>query len=330
MTSGRPWLIVGAGSFGMAFTHILQRHHDVSVTLAARSQSVVDHLNSTRRNPDYLPSVELAPTTAVATIEEAARQRWEVVVIAVPSSALAQMLALFSDQAEAFLSLVKGLDSGGRRPGEVAAGIVGERFATLSGPNIAHELVNDMPSAAVVTSVDIALARRLQSVVNEQALFRVYVNDDPVGVEIAGACKNVVAIAAGICEALGIGHNGVAAMMTRGLGEVTRLGTALGAREETFLGLAGMGDLIATCTSPHGRNHRAGLLLAQGLTPDQVREELAQTVEGLRTAPIVAELAERHGVEMRICAAIADVATGASTLQDVVRRLLARPASSEW
>jgi glycerol-3-phosphate dehydrogenase (NAD(P)+) len=173
------------------------------------------------------------------------------------------------------------------------------------------------------------IVTRLQTVIHGPD-FRVYANPDVIGVELAGACKNVVAIAAGVCEAAGFGHNGLGGIMSRGLCEITRLGVASGAQTHTFLGLAGMGDLVTTCSSPHGRNRRAGTLLAQGKTADEVRAEIGQVVEGLRTAPTVAELATRLGVTANICAAVAAVAQQQLALEDVVPGLLHRPPSLEF
>lgn len=324
------WLVVGAGSFGTAFAHILARAGR-EVVIAARSADQAGTMQTTRVNDRYLPSYQLHANINVVSFEQALEQQFDACALAVPSAAMAQVLERFQNVAPTFVSLSKGMDGDGRLPLQCAADVIDpQRIVALSGPNIAVEIVNELPTAAVVAGGTEHTRGIVQRSCRDAFLFRVYQNDDAFGVEFAGACKNVVAIGAGICEQMGYGHNGLAALLSRGLGEVARLGVQMGARLDTFLGLAGMGDLVATCTSPFGRNRRAGLLLAQGLEIPQIREQIGQTVEGLRTAPYLADLAEEHGVQMRICSAVAAVAKEFSSLSEAIEVLTAREPLSEW
>jgi glycerol-3-phosphate dehydrogenase (NAD(P)+) len=323
------WLIVGAGSFGTAMARILGPR-DVHVTLAARTGDHVADMRTTRTNERFFPGVQLPASLDLCTVDEAAHQQWDVIVLAVPTRAFAETIARFAHSAPIFLSLGKGLDPSGRRLSEVAAEHIDiDQLVVLSGPNIAREMVQDLPTAAVVAGSDEHIVEHVQHVLNGFA-FRVYSSNDVIGVELAGATKNVVAIAAGVLEGSGFGDNGVASMMTRGLGEMARLGLAHGAQLETYLGLAGVGDLMVTCRSPHSRNHRAGRMLAEGLAPDEIRERIGQAVEGMRTAPIVRRMADEAGVEMHICHAVAHVVEHGAPLPDVVREMMSRPPGREF
>jgi glycerol-3-phosphate dehydrogenase (NAD(P)+) len=223
------------------------------------------------------------------------------------------------------LSLTKGLDP---HSGERLSTLVrGRPVAVLSGPNIAEEVALGLPAAAVVASTDLELAVRLQLAVNSTA-FRVYVNEDVVGVELCAAAKNVIALAAGGADGLGLGDNAKAALVTRGLAEMARLAEAAGARPETFSGLAGMGDLIVTCWSPAGRNRRAGELIARGSTVEQALAEIGMVVEGLATAPALRELSRRIGVEMPITEGVCAVLEGTG-LSDLVAQLMRRAPKTE-
>lgn len=329
LSAAPRWLIVGAGSFGTAFARVLAGK-PVEVTLAARSAEHVAQMREHGTNERYFPGIALPQDLRLATVDEAADQTWDVVVLAVPTAAFGATLERFADAAPTFLSLAKGLDPSGRRLGEVARDTVGaDRFIVLSGPNIAREIMQDLPTAAVLAGTDMERVVTLQHAVNGYT-FRCYANDDVAGVELAGASKNVIAIAAGVLEGSGMGDNGVAAMMTRGLGEMARLGLAHGANLQTYLGLAGVGDLMVTCRSPHSRNHRAGRLLAAGRSVDEIRAEIGQAIEGFRTAPIVRDMARDAGVELHICDAVAAVVADATPLADAVRQLMSRPPGMEF
>ena len=223
------------------------------------------------------------------------------------------------------LSLTKGLDPAtGER---LSTTVHGRGVAVLSGPNLATEIAAGLPTAAVIASEDGFLAGQLQHAINSN-VFRAYVNPDVVGVELCAAAKNVIALAAGGVDGLDLGDNSKAALITRGLAEMARLGEACGARPETFSGLAGMGDLIVTCWSRHGRNRRAGELIAQGRTPDEAAAEIGQTVEGLVTAPVLLELAHRVNVELPITEGVCAVLSGQS-LGELVSRLMGRQPTEE-
>jgi glycerol-3-phosphate dehydrogenase (NAD(P)+) len=313
--------VVGAGSWGTAFAGILlERGHEV--TLAARDPEQVEAIRATGRNPRYGRTVDLRGAEAVRT--DALPAGADVNVLAVPSKAFAEVAAALPGDAPV-LSLTKGLDPA---TGDRLSLHVGDRpVAVLSGPNIADEIVRGLPTAAVVASEDGFLAGQLQHAINSTA-FRVYVNADVVGVELCAAAKNVIALAAGGVDGLGLGDNAKAALITRGLAEMARLGEAAGARPETFAGLAGMGDLIVTCESPHGRNRHAGELIAQGRTADEAAAEIGQTVEGLTTAPVLRDLSHRLGVELPITEGVCAVLSGQS-LPELMSRLMGRQPTEE-
>lgn len=302
----------------------------VQLTLAARTEAHADDMRESNTNERYFPGIEFPHDTHFATVDEAAEEDWDAIVLAVPTSVFAATVERFAARAPMFLSLGKGLDPSGRRLSQVAAAHLDlDRYVTLSGPNIAREMMLDLPTAAVVAGTSRETVLAVQEVVNGFA-FRVYAHDDLVGVELAGASKNVIAIAAGVLEGSGFGDNAIAAMMTRGLGEMARLGLAQGAHLQTYLGLAGVGDLMVTCHSPHSRNHRAGRLFAAGRTQAEIKAEIGQVVEGMRTAPIVQRMAVEHGIEMHICDAVAQVVEHDVPLPEVVRHMMSRPPGFEF
>jgi glycerol-3-phosphate dehydrogenase (NAD(P)+) len=286
--------VVGAGSWGTAFGAVLtERGHEV--VLVGRDSA-----------------------------ENAAVANAELVCVAVPSRAFRDVTEALPGSAP-ILILTKGLDPvSGERLSTV---VRGRGVAALSGPNHAEEIAQGLPAAAVLASEDEALALALQQEIHS-ARFRVYVNTDLVGVELCAAAKNVIALAAGAVDGLEAGDNGKAALITRGLAEMARLGDAAGARPETFAGLAGMGDLIVTCWSRHGRNRRAGELIARGHSPEEAAAEIGQVVEGLTTAPTLANLARRLGVELPITEAVVQVLSGGS-LHELVSGLMGRKPTDE-
>jgi glycerol-3-phosphate dehydrogenase (NAD(P)+) len=315
------FLVAGAGSWGTAFAHVLlERGHDV--VLGCHHEEQAAAIDATGRNPRYLATVDLRAATAVPLAD--APGDVDVVVVAVPSRAYADVVAALPGDAPV-LSLTKGLDPAtGER---LSTRVSGRAVAVLSGPNMAEEIAIGMPTAAVVASEDGYLAGQLQHAINSSA-FRVYVNPDVTGVELCAAAKNVIALAAGGVDGLDLGDNSKASLVTRGLAEMSRLGEAAGARAETFAGLAGMGDLIVTCWSRHGRNRRAGELIAQGRTPEEAVAEIGQTVEGLTTAPVLHALAKRLRVELPITDGVCSVLGGRS-LDELVSRLLGRQPTEE-
>lgn len=291
-------VVVGAGSWGTTFAALLEeREHEVVVA---------------GRHPPFVP-------IANAPVAQA-----DVVCLAVPSRAFREVVETLPGTAPRLI-LTKGLDpSSGSRLSQV---IANAPVAVLSGPNHAEEIAQGLPALAVLASEDEELATELQHAIISPR-FRVYVNTDVVGVELCAASKNVIALAAGAVDGLEAGDNAKAALITRGLSEMARLGEACGARAETFSGLAGMGDLVVTCWSRHSRNRRAGELIARGASPEEAVREIDQVVEGLTTAPVVRDLARGLGIELPITEAVCSVLEGAS-LQDLASGLMGRRPKDE-
>jgi glycerol-3-phosphate dehydrogenase (NAD(P)+) len=315
-------VVVGGGSWGTAFACLLRdRGHDV--TLACRDAEQARAIGETGRNPRYLRDVDLRGIHA-APIVEAPVAATDLIVLAVPSRAFAEVAAALPGSAPV-LSLAKGLDPAtGER---LSTRVEGRPVAVLSGPNMAEEVAAGLPSATVIASEDRALADELQRAINSM-VFRVYVNDDLVGVELCAAAKNVIALAAGGVDGLGLGDNAKASLITRGLVEMARLGEACGGQPETFSGLAGMGDLIVTCFSGFGRNRRAGELIARGATAEEARAEIGQVVEGLTTAPVLRDLSHRLGVELPITEGVCRVLDG-TQLHELLSSLMGREPTEE-
>jgi glycerol-3-phosphate dehydrogenase (NAD(P)+) len=315
-------VVVGGGSWGTAFSRLLLDHGH-AVTLVCRDPDQVAAIRETGRNPRYLPTADLSGVAA-ATIGEAPLEEANLVVVAVPSAAFGDVVGALPGTAPV-LSLTKGLDPAS---GERLSTLVGDRpVAVLSGPNIAEEIARGLPAAAVIACESLPLAVQLQLAINSTA-FRVYVNDDVLGVELCAAAKNVIALAAGGADGLRLGDNAKAALVARGLAEMGRLAEVAGARPETFAGLAGMGDLIVTCWSPSGRNRRCGELVAQGAAPEDAARSIGMVVEGLTTAPVLRDLAHRLDVEMPITEGVCAVLEGVS-LTELVAQLMERQPTVE-
>jgi len=315
------FLVVGAGSWGTAFTHVLlERGHEV--VLACHTEEQAQAIAKTGRNPRYLTKVDLRGVPCIAIAD--APGDVDVVVVAVPSQAFAEIVAALPGDAPV-LSLTKGLDPAtGER---LSTRVRGRSVAVLSGPNMAEEIAVGLPTAAVIASEDGFLAGQLQHAINS-SVFRAYVNPDIVGVELCAAAKNVIGLAAGGVDGLDLGDNAKAAVITRGLVEMARLGEACGASPETFAGLAGMGDLMVTCFHPAGRNRRAGELIARGATPDEARAAIGQVVEGLTTAPVLRDLSHRIGVELPITEGVCAVLEGVP-IHALAERLMGRRPTEE-
>jgi glycerol-3-phosphate dehydrogenase (NAD(P)+) len=315
-------VVVGGGSWGSAFACML-RDRGHAVVLACRDPEQARVIAETGRNPKYLTEVSLHGIDAT-TVDDAPLVDAELVVLAVPSRSFGDVARALPGGAPV-LSLTKGLDPAS---GERLSTLVRDRpVAVLSGPNFAEEVARGLPAAAVIASQDGYLAGQLQHAVNSIA-FRVYVNPDPVGVELCAAAKNVIALATGGVDGLRLGDNAKAALITRGLAEMARLGEACGARPETFFGLAGLGDLTVTCWSRHGRNRQAGELIAQGATPEEAAARIGQVVEGLTTAPVLRDLAARVGVELPITEGVCAVLAG-QDLNQLAATLMGRQPTEE-
>jgi glycerol-3-phosphate dehydrogenase (NAD(P)+) len=315
-------VVVGGGTWGTAFSSLLRDHgHDV--TLACRDPQQVGAIDETGRNPRYLTNVDLRGVDA-ATIDAAPIADADLIVLALPSVAFAAVAAELPGEAPV-LSLTKGLDPAtGER---LSTRVQGHPVAVLSGPNMAEEIAQGLPTAAVIASEDHELSERLQETINSM-VFRVYVNDDLVGVELCAAAKNVIALAAGGVDGLGLGDNAKASLITRGLVEMARLGEACGAEADTFAGLAGLGDLNVTCYSGYGRNRRAGELIARGATADEAAAQIGQVVEGLTTAPVLRALSHRVGVELPITDGVCRV-LGGESLDGLLASLMGRQPTAE-
>jgi glycerol-3-phosphate dehydrogenase (NAD(P)+) len=315
-------VVVGAGSWGTAFACLL-RDSGHEVTLAARDAEQVAAIAASGRNPRYAREARLAGIAA-ATISEAPVSRAQLVAVAVPSRVFGEVVRGLPGDAP-ILSLSKGLDPA--TSARLSTLVENRPVAVLSGPNVADEIVRGLPAAAVVASDDLELAVRVQVAVHS-VLFRVYVSDDVAGVELCAAAKNVIALAAGGADGLGLGDNAKAALVARGLAEMRRLAEVAGARPDTFAGLAGMGDLIVTCWAPSGRNRLAGELIARGAKPEEAQAEIGMVVEGLTTAPVLRELARRLGIELPITEGVCAVLEGAA-LTRLVEQLMSRAPTTE-
>lgn len=324
--------VVGDGGWGTALA-LLLRSHGCAVTLWGPFEESLRAVRETGENAKFLPGVRLPADLVWSSDPAAAACGASVVVLASPSRYYAGVCARFRGllppQAD-LVSVAKGLcETTHRRMTQVAADALGvPEVAALSGPSHAEEVARGIPTAVVVAARDAGLAARLQAVFGGPR-FRVYTSDDPVGVELGGAVKNVIALAVGISDGLGFGDNTRAALITRGLSEMARLGAALGARPETFAGLSGMGDLVVTCTSRHSRNRGVGERLGRGEALAEIERSMAQVAEGVWNCPIALSLAAEHGVELPISEQVHAVLRGASAPREAVVALMERDAKPE-
>ncbi|MFW6599887.1 NAD(P)H-dependent glycerol-3-phosphate dehydrogenase [Propionibacteriaceae bacterium Y2011] len=329
---GAKVTVMGAGSWGTAFA-LVAADAGSQVTLWARRPELAEQINNSHRNTDYFPDLDLpAGIRAVADPAEAMAGA-DVVVLAVPSQTLRRNLADWRIDPDVILvSLAKGIEEGtGLRMSELITAATGhdpDRLAVVSGPNLAREIVERQPAATVVASASEATAIMVQRACHTRN-FRAYTNTDIVGTELGGAAKNVIALAVGAGIGLGYGNNAMASVITRGLAEITRLGIELGAQEHTFAGLAGMGDLVATCMSPLSRNRTFGEQLAKGRSVADIVATTRQVAEGVRTCESLVALADRHGVDMPISYGVAQVIAGQATPEQMISALLARQAKPE-
>ncbi len=326
--------VVGGGAWGTALADLLARKGE-QVTLWAREAEVVESVNREHRNEMFLPGASLAPTLRAEGDIAAAIRGVETVVSVAPSHAVRPVMAEAAKTLDRSRPLVvsasKGLDPERlERPSCILAEVLspGTPVAVLSGPSFAWEVFSQQPTAVVAAATDHAVAQRTQRVFST-SYFRVYSHTDVIGVELAGALKNVIALAAGILEGLGLGFNTRAALITRGLAEITRLGVTLGAQAMTFAGLAGMGDLILTATGALSRNRTLGVALGQGQTLQQALAGKAAVVEGVNTTRTAVALGERHGVEMPIAREVANVLFQNKPPRQAVSDLMERELKAE-
>ncbi len=317
--------VLGAGSWGSTVASISAWNRN-DTTLWARNPDTVAEVNEQHTNQAYLPGFTLPRRLlASADLAESVASA-DVVVVGVPSHSFRDVLTTASASIRPWIpivSLTKGFEKGSMlRMTEVIKEVLpGHPAAALTGPNLAKEVMSGLAAAGVIATEDQAVAAALQDVFHRD-VFRLYTNHDVVGCEVGGALKNVIAIATGMAEGLSVGDNTRAAVMSRGLAELTRLGVAMGGVPSTFAGLAGLGDLIATCSSPHSRNRYVGEQLGKGRKLDEILAEMHMVAEGVKTAEIVLYLAERHGVRMPICEQIHRVVTGAATAIDAYAGLM--------
>ncbi len=326
--------VFGTGSWGTTFAMILAEA-GTTPTLWGRRAQIVDAINETRENPEYLPGTRLPDTLRATTDPAEAMDGADFVVLAIPSQTLRGNLQVWKHHippGAVLVSLMKGVELGTcKRMSEVVcevAEVPESRVAVVSGPNLVPELARRQPAAAVVACTDEEVAARLQEACH-LPWFRTYTNPDVVGVELGGAVKNVIALAVGVAAGMGLGDNVRATLMTRGLAEIARLGAALGADQHTFAGLAGMGDLVATCTSPLSRNRTFGENLGRGMTMAEVVAATKQTAEGVKSCESVLELARKHDVEMPITEVVVGVVHDGMTPGEAAVLLMSRTPKPE-
>lgn len=329
----KPITILGAGSWGTALALYLSRRGQ-TVRIWSYEISEIAAMLAERANNQYLPGFNFPDTIQpTANLAEALRGI-EDVIVAVPSAGFRSTLIMAKsllDPTTRITSATKGLDSDtGQLVNEMVEETLGKerKFAVLSGPSFAREVAAGLPSAVVIASRDKKMLSDLTERFNSP-IFRIYPSDDITGVELGGVVKNVIAIATGIADGMGLGANARSALITRGLAEIIRLGVVLGAKQETFIGLSGIGDLILTCTDDQSRNRRLGLAIGKGQDVQKAEREIGQVVEGKRNAELVTTLAEQKGVDMPICEMVWQVLQSKSTAREALEQLLARPSKSE-
>jgi len=326
--------IFSAGSWGTAFSMVMADAGN-EVALWARREEVAKSINEQRENPDYLPGIELSPSVSATHDAEAALAGADMVVLATPSQSLRANLVQWAPYIErdaVMVSLMKGVELGTlKRMSEVIAEVTGagpERIAVISGPNLAMEIARREPAASVVACADEEVAQRIQARCHAPA-FRPYTSVDVLGCELGGAYKNVVGLAVGMAVGLGFGDNTTASVITRGLAETARLAMALGANPLTLMGLAGLGDLVATCSSPLSRNRSFGVKLGQGMTTEEIYASSRQVAEGAKSCSSLLALAQRTGVDAPIAHHVDAVVAGRMTAQEMMDAFIARDTKAE-
>lgn len=324
--------LLGGGSWGTTVASIVSRN--APITMWARNPDTVREINEEHTNKKYLPVASLPESlTATADIQEAVGN-CDVLVMGVPSHSFREVLETVKPHLRPWvpvISLTKGLElSSGKRMTELIEDVLtGHPVGVLTGPNLAREIMAGQAAASVLAMEDAIIAAELQKLFHS-GLFRVYTNTDLLGCELGGVLKNIIAIAVGMGDGLGAGDNTRSALITRGLAEVTRLGVAMGGRQETFAGLAGMGDMIATCTSGLSRNRHVGVELGKGRAINDIIEEMVMVAEGVKSAPTVMALAKEFGVNMPIATDVYEVVQGKKTAQQAFTGLTSRSVGAEW
>ena len=324
--------VVGAGSWGTTVANAVAKNQ--STMLWARRNELADQIATRHENSDYLPRITLVESLKCSSQLKDVVANASIVMMAVPSNGfrdVATQVAKYVDAQVPIVSLAKGLERDSlKRMSEVVRELMPQNVvAVLTGPNLAHEIMAGQPGATVVACSDEQIAKQIQKTVSSSTL-RVYTNDDVVGCEIAGVIKNVIAIAAGIVEGMGFGDNSKATLITRGVAEMSRLGVALGANPNTFMGLAGLGDVVATCASAKSRNTAVGVRLGRGESIATITQSMSMVAEGVRSSLSVLQLAQRCNIEMPITEQVAAVCEGKTNAQDALVQLMARASKSEF
>ncbi|MBW8805656.1 MAG: glycerol-3-phosphate dehydrogenase [Catenulispora sp. 13_1_20CM_3_70_7] len=330
----RRCAVFGTGMWGTAMSIVLADAGN-DVVMVGRRPEQIAAIDAGHENPDYFPGVRLPDTVRATTDAAEALAGAEFAYLSVPAQTLRKNLEAWGSLIgpdTVLVSLMKGLEVGtAKRMSEVVREVTGlgrERVAVLSGPNLSPEIARRQPAASVVASRDEDVALRLQAATNGP-YFRTYTASDVTGVELGGVVKNVIGLAVGIADGMGFGDNTKATLITRGLAETARLGAALGADPYTFSGLAGLGDLVATCASPLSRNRMFGVYLGRGMTLEQAQAEVKQTAEGVKSCEAVLELADRHGVEMPIAETVVAIVHDGRSPGEMLKELMARPLKAE-
>ena len=324
--------VLGAGSWGSALALSLAKK-GYSITMWTLNQEQADKINTTKENINYLPGVLFPNNITLTTNIEDAVVDSKLIVLAVPSQAIrsiCKQIKPFVSKEQVLVDVAKGLEKGtGLRLSEVCKDELPENpYVALSGPSHAEEVAKDIPTTLVVASENLEIAQEVQDIFMSPKL-RVYTNPDVVGVELGGALKNIIAFGAGICDGLGYGDNTKAALMTRGIREIARLGIALGADKSTFSGLSGIGDLIVTCTSMHSRNRRAGILMGQGKSLQETLDEVQMVVEGITATEVAYKVSRDLNIDMPITEAIYSVLYQGANPNEAVLKLMTRSKKHE-
>ncbi|MFD6275028.1 NAD(P)H-dependent glycerol-3-phosphate dehydrogenase [Streptomyces sp. NPDC060209] len=326
--------VFSAGSWGTAVAKIMA-DAGTDVIVHARRSEIADGINTTHRNPGYFPDIELPATLTATTDPATALNGANYLVLSIPAQSLRTSLAAWAPLIgpdTVIVSLMKGIELGsGLRASQVITEVTGvseDRMAVLSGPNLAREIMAGQPAAATVACRDEDTARRVQQACHTP-YFRPYTSTDVTGCELGGAVKNVIALAVGIASGMGLGDNASAMLITRGLAETTRLATAMGAHPATLAGLAGLGDLVATCSSPLSRNRTFGTHLGQGMSVEQATAATRTTTEGVKSAEAILALARAHEVEMPITEVMSDLLHDKISLDQATAALMQRPPKPE-
>ncbi|MFF7534641.1 NAD(P)H-dependent glycerol-3-phosphate dehydrogenase [Streptomyces bobili] len=336
MTQRRPVraAVFSAGSWGTAVAKILA-DAGTSVVVHARRDEIADAINTQHRNPGYFPDIELPAALSAVTDPAAALAGADFLVLSIPAQTLRTNLAAWAPHigpGTVIVSLMKGIEQRSHlRASQIITEVTGvrqDRIAVPSGPNLAREIMDGQPAAATIACADETVAHRFQKACHT-AYFRPYTSADVIGCELGGAVKNVIALAVGIASGMGLGHNAQAMLITRGLAETTRLAVAMGAHPATLSGMAGLGDLVATCSSPLSRNRTFGTHLGNGLSLQEATASTRQTTEGVKSAEAILALARAHDVEMPITHVISALLHEKVTLDEAAATLMQRPPKPE-